>query len=100
MDGRSNTVEAQLRVQMTLVPAGRAGGSRSGAFRTQLRLGTRNFPCDVLPEVPVSPGGAAVHCGVAFVFPDDAPNFPPGTLFEVWENGRVGYGTVLASTRR
>lgn len=68
-------------------------------FRSTLRVGTHHFACDIFPEEPLTPGGHAVHCAVSFVDPEQAlPRFPAGTMFELWEGGRKGYGMVLAVT--
>lgn len=98
MDERS--VQAHLRVQLTLLGSGRSsGGSRTAPFRTNLRVAMRNFPCEVLPEEPLTPGGHAVHATVAFADPGDAvAHFPAGAMFELWEGGRRGYGMVLSVT--
>lgn len=89
-----------LRVQVTLVASGQAA-TRRGQFRTKLRIGTRQFDCEVFPEEPLIPGGHAVHSGVVFDHPAEAlANLPPGSMFELWEGGRRGYGMVLGSTNR
>ncbi len=83
-------------MQLTLLANGQAV-ARRGQFRTKLRVGTRNFECDVLPDEPLVPGGHAVHCGVVFQDQRDAlANLPPGSMFELWEGSRKGYGMVLA----
>ena len=40
-------------------------------------------------------GGPAVHCTLE-TESESAAFLPPGTQFELWENGRIGYGSVLA----
>ena len=98
MDAPHSSQTPHLRVQLTLVNAGRrATSGRNGVFHSTLRVGTRNFACDIVPREPLQPGGHAVHCGVYFVEPAAAlPHLPPGAMFELWENGRKGYGMVLA----
>ncbi len=90
---------SHIKVQLTL-----SGGrvrltpSRSGQFTSVLRVGTGHFACTVTPAKPIAPGGDAVHCYVSFDQPEAArPHFPTGTAFEVWEQGRKGYGMVLAT---
>lgn len=93
------TRKTHLRVQLTLlaVRGSRLQAGRSGAFSSSLRVGTRNFACEVYPEHTLTPGAAAVHCAVAFEDPEGAlPHFPPGTTIELWEGRRAGYGMVLA----
>jgi hypothetical protein len=98
MDAAHRSQPPHLRVQLTLVAKGRrAATTRSSPFHSTLRVGTHNFACDIVPQEPLQPGGSAVHCGVIFVDPTAAlPHLPPGSMFELWESGRVGYGMVLA----
>lgn len=85
-----------LLVQLSLVASGQAA-ARRGSFRTKLRVGTYQFNCEVVPDEPLQPGGMAVHCAVLFDEPQEAlSHFPAGGMFEVWENGRRGYGQVLS----
>lgn len=47
------------------------------------------------PEATLVAGGPAVHGTLAVNEADGAGVLPPGTQFEVWEKGRIGYGSVL-----
>lgn len=98
MDAAQRSETPHLRVQLTLVGTGRRTVAiRNGLFHSTLRTGTHNFGCDILPQEPLVPGGHAVHCGVYFTDPASAlPHLPPGAMVELWENGRKGYGMVLA----
>ena len=72
-------------------------GIRRGQFRTKLRVGTHQYTCEVIPDEVLVPGGHAVHSGIVFDEPADAlPHLPPGSMFELWEGVRRGYGMVLA----
>jgi len=88
-----------LRVQITLL-APLVRGPRtpqSAEFRTVLvSSGRQHFTADVFPVRVLVPGGAAVNCEVRFESPEAVGHFPAGTQFDVWENGRKGYGTTLA----
>lgn len=85
-----------LRVQLTLL-AGSQATARRGPFRTKLKVGTGHYECGIHPDEPLVPGGHAVHCSVLFDQPADAlPHLPAGSMFELWEGARRGYGMVLA----
>jgi hypothetical protein len=87
-----------IKAQITLANGSRFGESRTAAFVTVLRTGSRNFSAEVSPIEPMVAGGRAVHCSVTFSDPASArPHFPSGSSFELWENGRRGYGMVLAN---
>ena len=93
------TETRHLRVQLTLLDAA-AGGRKSSLpaeeFRTVLvSPGRRHFNAAIFPTRPIVPGGAAVNCEVMFQLPEAVDHFPAGTQFELWENGRKGYGTTL-----
>ena len=47
------------------------------------------------PPTSAIPGGPAVNCEVMFAQEEAAAHFPAGTQFDLWENGRKGYGTTL-----
>ena len=84
-----------LRVQLTLLASGQT--ARRGPFRTKLRVGTGQYECGIFPDEPLVPGGHAVHCSVNFDAPSEAlPHLPAGSMFELWEGARRGYGMVLA----
>jgi len=92
-----NTRQAasHLRVQVTLLS--NVAAARRGQFRTKLRVGMRNYECEISPDEPLVPGGHAVHAAVAFDQPAEAlPHLPAGSTFELWEGSRRGYGMVLA----
>jgi hypothetical protein len=89
-----------LRVQLTLLAAGPAA-ARRGHFRSKLRTGSRHFDCEIYPDEAIVPGGHAVHSSVVFDDPHDAlAALPPGSMFELWEGGRRGYGMVLGAGNR
>lgn len=91
---------AHLRVQLTLLANGQSAARRA-QFRTKLRTGSRHFDCEIFPDEPVVPGGHAVHSTVVFDQPSDAlSSLPPGSMFELWEGGRRGYGMVLGWATR
>jgi hypothetical protein len=86
-------------VQLTLLAAS-GSTARRGPFRTKLRVGTHQYECDVFPDEPLMPGGVAVHSSVVFDQPRDAlQHLPAGSMFELWEGARRGYGQVLAGPR-
>jgi hypothetical protein len=88
-----------LRVQLTLLPTsggGRKTGLPAEGFRTVLvSPGRRHFSAAIFPTAPLLPGGAAVNCEVQFSVAEAAGHFPAGTQFDLWEGGRMGYGTSL-----
>lgn len=88
-----------IRAQITLSGSqSRFAESRASHFATILRIGSRNFSATVAPAETMVAGGRAVHCSVTFSEPSLArPHFPSGSSFELWENGRRGYGMVLAN---
>jgi len=88
-----------LRVQLTLLAA-TAGGRKSAIpvaeFRTKLvSPGRRHFEAAIFPSGALVPGGAAINCEVLFQAPEAASHFPAGTQFDLWDDGRKGYGTTL-----
>ena len=87
-----------LRVQLALL-ATAEGGRKSalpGEFKTVLvSAGHQHFSAMIFPSAPVVPGGAAVNCEVKFLQPEAVGYFPAGTQFDLWEGGRMGYGTAL-----
>ncbi len=89
-----------IKAQITLSGSARMADARAREFATMLRVGSRNFSATIAPAEPITVGGRAVHCSVTFAEPDNArPHFPSGCSFELWENGRRGYGMVLANLR-
>lgn len=88
-----------IRVQLTLRAApdgGRKLAFPAEKFQTVLvSAGRRHFSATVFPSAPVVPGGAAVNSEVRFLLPEAVGHFPPGMQFDVWESGRIGYGTTL-----
>lgn len=97
MDQGVRSPQPHLRVQLTLLSSSRvAPSARASHFRSVLRVGSRNFSADFFPAEPLVPGGHAVHCEVVLAEAADAlPMLPAGGMFELWENGRCGYGMVL-----
>jgi hypothetical protein len=88
-----------LRVQLTLLPAS-AGGRKTAQpaeeFQTVLvSPGRRHFFAAIFPAAPLLPGGSAVNCEVQFAAEEATGHFPAGTQFDIWEDGRKGYGTTL-----
>lgn len=89
-----------LRIQITLL-ATAAGGRRiaiaPGEFRTVLTASGRHFSAALHLKTEAVPGGPATFCEVTLLDPELAGAFfPAGAQFELWENGRKGYGSVLA----
>lgn len=97
MDQGPRPPTPHLRVQLTLLGSRRSAHSnRSAGFTSVLRVGTYHFNGQFHPEEPLVPGGHAVHCEVVLSEPTSAlPHLPAGAMFELWENGRAGYGMVL-----
>lgn len=86
-----------LRVQITLTSGHHIAATPAGQESTRtISASGRRLRVTFTPEANLIPGGPAVH-GTLKVTESDGMSFlPPGSQFELWDNGRIGYGSVLA----
>lgn len=85
-----------LRVQITLLSVPRAaaiGVDRPTACT--ITASGRRISATFTPSAPLLPGGSAAHGRLQLEELEDVGVLPPGTQFELWKDGRIGYGSVL-----
>jgi hypothetical protein len=85
----------RLRAQVTLASTAAPAGAGEESPRT-IAVSGRRLKVLMTPTAPLVPGGPAVHAELVLRGAEERSLLPPGIQFEVWERGRVGYGTVLS----
>lgn len=87
----------RLSVQVTLTATGHGTSSAAGEDSPRtVAVSGRRLKATLTPFEALVPGGAAVHASLVLHDAEGLSFLPPGVQFEIWENGRVGYGAVLA----
>lgn len=87
----------RLRAQVTLASTAAALPAAMGEESPRtIAVSGRRLKVLLTPASPLVPGGPAVHAELVLRGADERSLLPPGIQFELWEQGRVGYGTVLS----